>query len=77
MKIIGDKKVRGITKHSSAKLLKQGSIFNDELKKLPTGDTTFIEKGIFRFKNHKEMNQHWIDSVVKGMAQYEYEKRIL
>lgn len=69
MRTVGRRREHPITLHASAELLEEGARFNDEIHKLPTGQITFIRKGLYRFKTHAEANQHQQDCVVDGMAQ--------
>ena len=59
---------------ASGVLLAEGARFNDEMRRLPTGNTTFIPKGVYRFMTHAEANQHQLDCLVKGMAQVARER---
>lgn len=68
MRIIGHRKERPITFSASAELLAEGARFNDEIHRLPTGNCTFIRKGVYRFKNHEEANRQQMDFLIKGMA---------
>lgn len=74
MRTIGHRKERPITFSASAELLAEGARFNDEIHRLPTGNTTFIPKGIFRFKNHEDAYRQQLDNIVKGMAQIALER---
>jgi hypothetical protein len=74
MRTIGHRKERPITFSASAELLAEGARFNDEIHRLPTGNFTFIPKGIFRFKSHDEANRQQLDNLVKGMAQIALER---
>ena len=68
MRTIGHRKERPVSISASGELLAEGARFNDEIHRLPTGDTTFIPKGVYRFMTHDEANQHQLDCLVKGMA---------
>ena len=74
MRTIGHRKQRLITFSASAELLTEGARFNDEIHRLPTGNTTFIPKGVFRFKNHEDANRQQLDNLVEGMAQIALER---
>ena len=74
MKTIGHRKERPIGILPSGALLAEGARFNDELQRLPTGDTTLIPKGVYRFKTHKEANQQQEDCLVQGMAKTALER---
>ncbi len=68
MRTVGHRSERPITFSASAALLVEGARFNDEIHKLPTGDSTFIPKGVYHFKSHDEANRHWQDCLAEGMA---------
>jgi hypothetical protein len=69
MRTIGHRKERPISFSASAALLAEGARFNDEIHHLPTGRSTFIPKGVFRFKTHGDANRHQLDGLVEGMAE--------
>lgn len=74
MRIIGQRKERPIGLCASGALLAEGARFNDEIHRLPTGDATFIPKGVYRFKTHEEANQHALDCLTSGMAKIARER---
>lgn len=74
MRTIGHRKQRPITFSASAELLTEGARFNDEIHRLPTGNSTFIPKGVFRFKNHEDANRQQLENLVEGMAQIALER---
>jgi hypothetical protein len=74
MKIVGRRKERPISFEASAEMLAEGARFNDEMHRFPTGNTTFIPKGVKRFRTHQEANQHWQDCLVEGMARTALER---
>jgi hypothetical protein len=76
MQTIGHRKERPISFSVSAELLAEGARFNDEMHRLPTGNSTFIPKGVFRFKNHEEANRHQQDCIAKGIAEIAQTQRI-
>jgi hypothetical protein len=53
---------------ASAELLVEGAHFNQQIHCLPTGNTTLIPKGVYRFTRHQDANRHWLDCVAAGMA---------
>lgn len=75
MRIVGHRKERPISFSASATSLSEGARFNDEIHRLPTGDSTFIPKGVFRFKTHEEANRHQLDCLVEGMVRAARERR--
>lgn len=68
MRTIGRRKEQPITFSASAVLLAEGAHFNDEIHRLPTGNQTFILKGVYRFKSFEEANLHDLNCLVNGMA---------
>ena len=68
MRTVGHRKERSPSYAASGALLAEGARFNDEIHRLPTGDTSFIPKGVYRFMTHAEANQHQLDCLAKGMA---------
>jgi hypothetical protein len=74
MRTIGHRKERQITFSVSAALLRESARFNDEIHRFQTGRSTFILKGVFRFKSNEEANQHQQTSLIEGMAQIELER---
>ncbi|MBN8436477.1 MAG: hypothetical protein V5B31_07675 [Candidatus Accumulibacter propinquus] len=69
MRTVGHRKERPISFSASAALLAEGARFNDEIHRLPTGRSTFIPKGVFRFKTHADANRQQLDCLVEGMAE--------
>lgn len=74
MKTIGHRKERPISLLASGTLLAEGARFNDEIHRLPTGNTSFMPKGVYRFMTHAEANRHQLDCLVNGMAQVARER---
>ena len=74
MRIIDHRKERPITFFASALLLEEGARFNDEIHRLPTGNATFIPKGVFRFKSHEDANQQQLNWLIAGMAKVAMER---
>ena len=68
MKIVGHRTTRPISAEASGALLAEGARFNDEIHCLPTGDSCFIPKGVYRFMTHAAANQHQMDCLANGMA---------
>ena len=68
MRTVGHRKQRPISLSASAAELLAGARFNDEMHRLPTGNTSFMPKGVYRFRTHEEANRHQLDCLVAGMA---------
>ncbi len=75
MRTIGHRQERPIAPFASGTLLAEGARFNEEIHRLPTGNTTFIPKGLYRFKTHAEANQHQLDCLARGMADLARERK--
>lgn len=69
MRTIGHRKEPAVTFSASADLLVEGARFNDDLHRLPTGNRSFIRKGLYRFKSHAEANRHDLECLAAGMAE--------
>ena len=74
MRTVGQRKERPIGLLVSGSLLAEGARFNDEMHRLPTGGTTFIPKGLYRFKTQADADQHQLDCLAKGMAKIALER---
>ncbi len=74
MRTVGHRKERPITFSASASRLLEGARFNDEIHRLPTGNSTFIPKGLFRFKSHEEANRHQQACLIQGVSQIARER---
>jgi hypothetical protein len=69
MRVVGHRRESPISFSASAKQLEDGARFNDEIHRLPTGSTSFIAKGLFRFASHEAANRHQLDCLTDGMVQ--------
>lgn len=74
MRHVGHRRPFAIFEARADKLI-EGAGFNDEIHGLPTGETSFIPKGVYRFKAHAEANRHWLRCVAEGMARMALERR--
>ncbi len=68
MRTVGHRKERPIVFSASADLLVEGARFNDEIHRLPTGDRTFIRKGIHRFRSDEASGREELARIAAGMA---------
>ncbi len=76
MRTVGQRKERPVGLLASGVLLVKGARFNDQMHRLPTGDTTFIPKGVYRFKTHEDAYRHQLDCLAKGMAKVAMERAL-
>jgi hypothetical protein len=67
MRQVGKRREPPIAEQASGVLLAQGARFNEAMAHL--APSTFIPKGVYRFKTHEAMNRHQVDSLVQGMGQ--------
>ena len=74
MRTIGNRKQRPVSFSASGDLLAAGARFNDEIHHLPTGNATFIPKGVYRFMTHADANKHQDDCLIMGMAKIAMER---
>lgn len=68
IRTIGRRKEPLITFSASGELLAEGARFNDEIHRLPTGNTTHIPKGLYFFKSHEDANRFDLECLAKAMA---------
>ena len=66
MRQVGKRREAPLAEHASAALLLEGARFNEAMAHL--APSTFMPKGIYRFKSHEAMNQHQQDCLVLGMG---------
>ena len=75
MKIIGKRRESTMTARAAGALLAEGARFSESISYL--AKTTFIPKGVYRFKSHEAANQHEQDCLVRGMGQLATERIII
>jgi hypothetical protein len=56
----------GVALNASGSLLAEGARFNESVSWL--SQSTFVPKGIYRFRSHEAANQHAEDCLVRGMV---------
>ena len=66
MKRVGNRREPAVVEHASGELLAEGARFNEVVAKL--SPTTFVPKGIYRFRSHDEANRHELECLARGMA---------
>ena len=66
MKRVGSRREPAVVEHASGVLLAEGARFNEMVAKL--SPTTFVPKGIYRFRSHDEANRHELECLARGMA---------
>ena len=66
MKQVGSRSEPRIALTASGSLLSEGARFNEAVSRLSL--STFVPKGIYRFRSHEAANQHADDCLIRGMA---------
>ena len=66
MKQIGNRRAPEITAQASGTALIAGALFSESIARL--APSTFIPKGIYRYKTHEAANQHQLECLARGMA---------
>lgn len=67
MRIVGRRKLRPIQYEPSGELLAEGARFTESLQRLP-GASTFMRKGVYRFRTIEEADRHRDQCLIEGMA---------
>ena len=65
MRTIGARREPALLVHASGALLAEGARFSQTISQL--APSTFVPKGIYRFKSHEDANQHALDCLAKGI----------
>jgi len=68
MRVIGRRVEKPVTFEASGLLLAEGARLNDEIHKLPSGQTTCVPKGIMRFKSHEHANEYALTCLSHAIA---------
>jgi hypothetical protein len=66
MRRVGSRRERRIAVSASGNLLAEGARFNEAVAQL--SKSTFVPKGIYRFRSHEAANRHAEDCLVRGMG---------
>ena len=66
MKTIGSRRQALVTERASGKTLAEGARFSEAVAQFTK--TTFIPKGVYRFKTHEAANKHQQDCIAHGMG---------
>jgi len=66
MKTIGNRQRPQIQARASGDALLTGALFSESIARL--AGSTFVPKGVYRFKSHEAANQHQSDCLARGMA---------
>ena len=66
MRHVGSRRERAIALQASGNLLIEGALFNEAVARL--APSTFVPKGIYRFRSHEAANRYAEDCLVRGMG---------
>lgn len=66
MKQVGSRRERGLAAEASGLLLAEGARFSETVAHLTR--TTFVPKGVYRFRSHEDANRHQEGCLARGMA---------
>jgi hypothetical protein len=72
MKTIGSRRQTVISAHASGESLAEGARFSETIAHL--AKSTFVPKGVYRFKTHEAANKHQQDCLALGMGQLAAER---
>jgi hypothetical protein len=62
-----------LARHASGELLAEGARLNETVANL--AKTTFIPKGVYRFRSHEEANLHEAEQLAQGMGKLASSRR--
>ena len=66
MRRVGSRCEPVVAEQASGVLLAEGARFNEAISRL--APTTFVPKGVYRYKTHEDANRHEMDCLVRGMG---------
>ena len=66
MRQVGVRREPELVAQASGQLLAAGARFNEAVARL--SPSTFVPKGVYRFKSHEEANRQEADWLAQGMA---------
>jgi hypothetical protein len=66
MRQVGSRREPAVVEQASGLLLAEGARFNEAVSRL--APSTFVPKGVYRFRTHDEANRHRLDCLVHGMG---------
>lgn len=72
MRQVGTRRERPLVARATGLLLAEGAGFNETVSGLSR--STFVPKGVYRYRSHEEANQHELDCLVRGMARLAAER---
>jgi hypothetical protein len=73
MRQVGARREPDMVEHASGLLLAEGARFNEAVSRL--APTTFVPKGVYRFRSHDEADRQRLDCLVHGMGRLALKRR--
>ncbi|MEW5775068.1 MAG: hypothetical protein AB1916_16235 [Thermodesulfobacteriota bacterium] len=74
MKTVGQRREPTISELGPAESLQAGARLVEAARQLPGGDSTFIPKGVYRFKTLEDADRHRDACLAQGMARLARER---
>lgn len=68
MRVVGRRSERRITFHASGESLREVARLIETSIRLSGGGSTFIPKGVYRFRTHEEADRQRAECLAAGMA---------
>lgn len=72
MKTLGKRRERVMAATASGALLAEGARFSESISWF--AKTTFVPKGVYRYKSHEAADQHQLDCLVAGIGRLAAER---
>jgi len=72
MRTVGQRQERPIVMQADGTLLAEGARFSEAMAHL--AQSTFIPKGVYRFRTHEDANKQQEDRLVQGLGQLAAER---
>ncbi len=66
MRQVGTRREPEVVERASGLLLAEGARFSEAVSRL--APTTFMPKGVYRFRSHDDANRHQLDCLGRGMG---------
>jgi len=73
MRQVGARREPEMVERANGFLLAEGARFNEAISRL--APTTFMPKGVYRFRSHDAANRQQLDCLVHGMGRLALERR--
>jgi hypothetical protein len=68
MRVVGKRRLRKVEVRASGALLAETARFNQGIERFPELASTFIPKGLYRFRTLEEADAHRVRCLAQGMG---------